>query len=164
MSLHLGGPEVNLEHHPGPTPGSIWVIIPAAQVIFVGDSLTINQPPFLAQADLPVWIENLEALAKSYANYRIISGRGGLASTEDVRTLRKLLKDISHKMEQLAERNAAPEATQELIPLLLSNYTFPPQMQELYTARLRYGLYHCFTKRYRPTSVSGQTEIEEEEQ
>lgn len=164
MSLHLGGPEVNLEHRPGPTPGSLWVIIPAAQVIFVGDSLTVNQPPFLAQADLPVWIENLETLAKFYVNYRIVSGRGGLASVEDIRKLRKLLKDMSNKMEQLANKNAAPEATQELIPWLLSHYSYPPQMQELYTARLRYGLYHCFAKRYRPTSVSGQTEIEEEEQ
>lgn len=164
MSLHWGASEVVLEHHPGPTPGSIWVILASAKTMFVGDSVALNQPPFLAQAELGAWLESLDLLTKMYADYKIVSGRGGLAKIEDVRNLRKLLKEVLHKMEQLAAKNAAPEATQEMVGSLLSHYSFPAKMRELYTTRLTYGLHQCFARRYRPTNVIGQPEIEEEEQ
>jgi glyoxylase-like metal-dependent hydrolase (beta-lactamase superfamily II) len=164
MSLHWGAPEVILEHHPGPTPGSIWVILPAAKTMFVGDTLVINQPPFLAQADLNAWLDSLDDLLKNYADYRIVSGRGGLAKIEDVRRLRKMLNEILQKMEQLAAKNASPEAAQEMAGPLLAQFSFPSKLQDLYTTRLTYGLYQCFARRYRPSTVIGQPEIEEEEQ
>jgi len=164
MSLHWGAPEVILEHHPGPTPGSIWVIMPAAKTVFVGDTLTLNQPPFLAQAELGAWLEGLDALTKTYAEYTIVCGRGGLAKTEDVRSLRKMLKEILQTMEQLAAKNAPPEATQEMVNPLLSHYTFAAKLRDLYTTRLTYGLHQCFARRYRPTNVIGQPEVVEEEQ
>lgn len=164
MSLHWGAPEVVLEHHPGPTPGSIWVILASAKTLFVGDTVVLNQPPFLAQAELGAWLESLDLLTKTYTDYKIVSGRGGLAKIEDVRELRKMLKDTLHTMEKLALKNAAPEATQEMVGPLLAHYSFPAKMRDLYTTRLTYGLHQCFARRYRPTNVIGQPEIEEEEQ
>ena len=164
MSLHWGAPEVILEYHPGPTPGSIWVIAPSAKTVFVGDSLVVNQPPFLAQADLGAWLESLDILIKTYADYTIVSGRGGQAKVEDARGLRKMLKEISQTMEKLAAKNALPEATQEMVGPLLAQYSFPVKLRELYTTRLAYGLHQCFARRFRPTNVIGQPEVEEEEQ
>jgi glyoxylase-like metal-dependent hydrolase (beta-lactamase superfamily II) len=164
MSLHMGGPEVALEYHGGPTPGSIWVIVPAARTVFVGDALTVDQPPFLALADLPAWIESLDLLVNDYSDYRIVAGRGGLAGVDDVKKMRKLLKDILQRMEKLAAKNAASESTQEMVAALLGQYSFPAKLTDLYTTRLRYGLQQCFSRRYRPTQVVGQPEIEEEEQ
>jgi len=164
MSLHLGGPEVLFEHHPGPTPGSCWVVAPAARVAFVGDCLVLKQPPFLAQADLPAWLANLDLLAKDYADFRIISGRGGLAQAGDIDAMRALLQDVLERMEKLAERNASPEATQEIVPALMAQYSGSSKLHELYATRLRYGLHQCYARRYRPATVLGQTEVEEEEQ
>ena len=56
MVLHWGGPEVILKHKPGPAAGSIWVIIPEEEIVFVGDAVMPNQPPFLSNADLPAWV------------------------------------------------------------------------------------------------------------
>lgn len=164
MSLHLGGPEVLLEHHTGPTPGSCWVIVPAARVIFVGDHLVLNQPPFLAQADLPAWIASLELLQKDYANFRIVSGRGGLAGREDVGKMIALLKDVQQRTEKLAEKNASPDATQDLVTSLMQQFSPAAKMHDLYATRLRYGLHQCYARRYRPATVLGQPEVEEEEQ
>ena len=164
ISLHWGTQEVVLEHHPGPTPGSMWVILPAAKVLFVGDTLVINQPPFLAQAELGAWIESLDLLIKTYASYTIVSGRGGVASIEEIRGMRKLLKDILQGTERLAAKNAQPEATQGMIEPLLARFSFPAKLRDLYVARLTYGLHQCFARRYRPTNVIGQPEVEEEEQ
>lgn len=164
MSLHWGAPEVVLEHHPGPTPGSIWVILASAKTLFIGDTVVTNQPPFLAQAELGAWLESLDLLAKAYSDYTIVGGRGGLVTMEDVRNLRKMLKEILQKMERLAAKNAAPEATAEMVGSLLAQYTFPAKLRDLYTTRLTYGLHQCFARRYRPTNVIGQPEVEEEEQ
>jgi glyoxylase-like metal-dependent hydrolase (beta-lactamase superfamily II) len=164
MSLHWGAPEIVLEHHPGPTPGSIWVILASAKTVFVGDTVVTNQPPFLAQAELGAWLESLDLLTKTYSDFTIVSGRGGLAKIDEVRSLRKMLKEILHKMEHLGAKNAAPEVTQEMVGPLLAQYSFPAKLRDLYATRLTYGLHQCFARRYRPTNVIGQPEVEEEEQ
>ncbi|MBK7338598.1 MAG: hypothetical protein IPJ00_21800 [Saprospirales bacterium] len=48
MSLHWGTSPVLLESHAGPSNGSIWVRMPVKKVVFVGDMVVKNQPPFLA--------------------------------------------------------------------------------------------------------------------
>ena len=150
--LHFlwGGPEVILEHHPGPTLGSIWVIIPSAKVMFVGDTILYDQPPFLASADLQAWIESLELLKDSYKQYSIISGRGGPNDVKDIRTQLKTLKKILQGMERLAKRNAPPDKTEGMIPNLISDMSIPPQRREHYIQRLRHGLYYYYSQHYQP--------------
>jgi len=150
--LHFlwGGPEVILEHHPGPTLGSIWVIIPSAKVVFVGDTILSDQPPFLASANLQAWIESLELLKDSYKQYSIISGRGGPNDVKDIRTQLKTLKKILQGMERLAKRNAPPDKTEGMIPNLISDMSIPPQRREHYIQRLRHGLYYYYSQHYQP--------------
>jgi cyclase len=164
LFLHWGGAEAVLEYHPGPTPGSIWVVLPSVKVVFVGDTLTLNQPPFLAHADLGAWIESLDHLIRQYPDAIVVSGRGGLATMDDVQRQREMLKTISNGMEQLAAKNATPEATQDMIPALMSSYVVSNKLRDLYLTRLRHGLYQCFIRRYRPTSVVGPIETEAEEE
>jgi glyoxylase-like metal-dependent hydrolase (beta-lactamase superfamily II) len=140
------------------------VVIPEAKTVFVGDTLVLNQPPFLAQADFNAWSESLNSLLKVYSGFQIVCGRGGLAAIEDIRAHQKLIKDIAEGIEKLAARNAAPEATQEMVPKLLSKFSASGKQRDLYATRLRYGLYQCFVRRFFPTTVIGQPELEEEEQ
>jgi glyoxylase-like metal-dependent hydrolase (beta-lactamase superfamily II) len=164
MSFHWGGPEVILEHHPGPTPGSIWVIVPDVHVIFVGDSVVMRQTPFLAFADLEAWLESLDLLLDTYRNFIIMSGRGGPVIGEDVRLQQKILKEVNNGLEALAKKNAAPEETEVMIQGLLTKCNVPSEFRERQKQRLRYGLYHCYTRRYRSTGLLGQAETEDEEQ
>jgi cyclase len=164
ISLHWGGPEVILEHHPGPTPGSIWVHIPDVRVVFVGDTLTIGQPPFLALAELDAWLANLELLMKSFQDYVIIAGRGGLATPDDLVHQRDMLQEVTGIIADLTSRNASPETAQSLTSGLLTKYPAPVKLRDLYAARLRYGLYHCYSRRFHPTNALGSAEVEYEEQ
>jgi glyoxylase-like metal-dependent hydrolase (beta-lactamase superfamily II) len=87
MALHWDESPVILEHHPGPTLGAMWVILQPEQVVFVGDLVAKNQPPFLAHGDLPAWIEGLELLASpAYRGFTVVSGRGGTVATAIIRT------------------------------------------------------------------------------
>jgi glyoxylase-like metal-dependent hydrolase (beta-lactamase superfamily II) len=141
---------VNIEYHAGPAQGSTWVTIPALKAAFIGDAILVGQPPFLTNADIPAWVETLELLLASYRDYKIISGRGGLVSIEDVSAQHHHMKNILKGLEKLAKKNAAPEDIESLIPGLLADLSFPPELKEQYIQRYRHGLYQYYTRHYRP--------------
>ncbi|MEK6221268.1 MAG: hypothetical protein N2D54_03385 [Chloroflexota bacterium] len=60
--LHWGGTQVIVEHHPGPEEGASWVVLPELSIAFVGDAVMLKQPPFLANANIPAWIDTLDLL------------------------------------------------------------------------------------------------------
>ncbi len=153
MSLHWGGPEILLEHHPGPSAGAIWAIVPAEGLAFVGDSLVVNQPPFLASADLPAWIESLELLKKSYAGFSLVAGRGGLASEETLAGVMAGVTNALNGMEKLSKRHAPPEATESLIPGLMEDFAVTASRRERFQLRLRHGLFQYYARHYRPSST-----------
>lgn len=148
LLFQWGGPQVILEHHPGPTLGSIWVLIHSAKVIFVGDTILNDQPPFLASADLPAWIESLELLQSSYQEYTIISGRGGSKGKNGIQSQLKILKQILHGLEKLSKKDAPPEMTEGLIADLISGMSLPGNRRKHYIQRLRHGLYYYYSQHY----------------
>ncbi len=162
--LHWGPPDVLLEHHPGPTAGSIWGIIPSAHIIFVGDSVIANQPPFLANADIPAWLESLELLMSTFKDFTFVSGRGGIVAYEAVCSQHQMLKSILKGLEKFAKRNAASETAESLIPGLLSDYSYSPHLEEQYMQRLRHGLSQYYMRRYRPMDIANQAKNAESEQ
>lgn len=138
--LHLawGSSPILLEHHPGSSPGAVWVILPEDKVIFVGDAVIPDQPPFLAQADIPAWQVSLKYLMEKYKNYIVIGGRTGQVSHEQIRWQIKLLQTIDTKLTVLADKKAHPEAIEQLIPVLLNKIT--SDESTFYYKRLRWGI------------------------
>jgi cyclase len=166
MSLFWGGPEVILQHRAGPSSGSIWVVVPNDKVVFVGDLVTPEQPPFLAYADMNEWIENLEVLLTEFKDYVVVSGRGGPVTTKAIRTQQQFLKAVVKQTDRLARRNASPEETEDAVPGLLNELALnvDADMHDKYTHRLTYGLAQYYIRRFRPSNSLEQPEIEEEEQ
>ncbi|MBU2609501.1 MAG: MBL fold metallo-hydrolase [Chloroflexi bacterium] len=179
MTIHWGGTSVLLEHHPGPGVGASWVILPEPKVVFVGDTLVLNQPPFLASADLPAWIDALKLLlSPAYRGWLVVSGRGGLAPVEVIRAQVEYLKHILGKLDKLADRVGAAlpeghrdgvssskgaaqkkspsEEIERLIAPLLSGFKIPNDLQRQYAQRLRYGLNQYYLRHYRPTNNAAE--------
>jgi glyoxylase-like metal-dependent hydrolase (beta-lactamase superfamily II) len=153
MTLHWGDTPILLESHPGPSSGAIWVILPVEKVVFVGDTVTKAQPPFLAYASLPEWIEALKLLLEpEYKGFTIISGRGGVVNTQVIRSQVDILKRIHDKVEKLGGKKASPAAVEKLADLLLKDFKAPAARQKQYTHRLRYGLNHYYARHYHSTS------------
>jgi glyoxylase-like metal-dependent hydrolase (beta-lactamase superfamily II) len=161
LTLHWGEPEVIIEYHPGSSSGAIWVIIPELEIIFVGDTVVLNQPVFLADADLELWLQALVELRSTYKNYRIISGRGGLTDVIAVREQIKYLRKILRAVERLAEREAEPAATEKLIPRLLKGLDYPQEWQTLYEQRLKHGLHQYYSRVYGVKNEQGQSQDED---
>lgn len=151
LDFHWGAPELYVASHPGPAPGASWVVLPSDRLAFIGDAVPVAQPPFLAEADIPAWLETLEQLLSSkYRSYTFISGRGGPVAVEEIRALRGLLKKVDKKLTALWNNNAPVEEAIKLVPTLMEDYDPPRSRVELYTQRLRYGIERYYNRHSQP--------------
>ena len=148
-SLRLGESEVRLEHHPGPSAGASWAILPKSKVVFIGDAVVAKQPPFLALAHIPSWVEALDVLlSKDFKDYRVISGRGAVIGPTVIRNQRRFLKDVESRLGRLAKRKAAAKEAEKLAPKLLEKYKYPKKYEGIYGQRLRHGLRQYYERHH----------------
>jgi cyclase len=158
MAIEWSNFPVILEHHPGPTAGACWVILPEAKIVFVGDLVVKNQPPFIASANLAEWIKTLDQLLATYPDYAIVSGRGGIVSPADVQVQRAKISSIHQLLEELSRKQAGLDAIDGLIPRLMDDMNAPAERQKAYFQRLSHGLRHYFVRHYRAGSVIDESE------
>ncbi|MEN4010821.1 MAG: hypothetical protein ROW48_02175 [Bellilinea sp.] len=148
--IHWGDDPILLEYHPGPAAGAIWAILNRKQALFIGDAVVVNQPPFLAGADISLWQESLEnLLSPTYQNHLLINGRDGLITQKHVRQQLDFLKNVQERMEQLASRKGEPEETSTWIPELLGRMDFPAERKIQYVQRLKWGLVQYYNRHFR---------------
>lgn len=141
MQINSEDCEIHLEHKPGSAPDAIWAILPKQSVIFLGDAVVIDQPPFIAQADLALWIEQLKALlANPYRNYILVSSRGGLVATEQVREQIKYLEKLQNLTDTQIKRKPGTENIEHIVQLALKGISFPAKKMDLYQKRLHWGV------------------------
>jgi len=159
MEIHWNQSPLFLEYHPGSATGSIWAVLPEEQVVFAGDAVLVDQPPFLISADLPAWRENLSLLlSPRFYGYTVVSGRGGLVTPAQVKTQLAYLEKAQMLLDDLAEQKASPDATDRLVDPLMEGIPCLSGRGEQYRQRLAFGLRQYYLRHYRP----GSSEIVEE--
>ena len=141
LEVNYDSSMVVLEHHPGPTADAIWTIVPNEGVIFLGDAVICDQPPYLWQADIPSWLTQLHLLTTNpYKNYSLISGRGGLVPAERVKEQIRLLEKIQKQLESLQAKGGQPADTVKLVTGIMKGLTYQVNRETLYRKRLTWGL------------------------
>jgi glyoxylase-like metal-dependent hydrolase (beta-lactamase superfamily II) len=149
LSLYSGGTEIILEHHPGPDDGAAWLVLPEDRVVFVGDLITVKQPPFLSRADLDAWDQSLELLSSEpYQEYTIIGSREGKLNERSIKDMRKFIGNVQKQMERLSKRKSAVENVEKLVDKLLGSFDFSTRYRNQYYQRMLYGLQHLYSKQY----------------
>jgi glyoxylase-like metal-dependent hydrolase (beta-lactamase superfamily II) len=157
MVLHWDDAPIVFEHHPGPTSGSMWVLVREQKVVFVGDLVSKNQPPFLAHADLPAWIEALDLLlSPEFKGFTFVSGRGGTVSTAIIKAQSEFIEHLHERLEKMAKRGSSPDATEKLIEPLLTGFKASAARHKQYVQRLRYGLRYYYSRHYRMGSSADE--------
>lgn len=145
LEIHWETNPMILEYHPGPSTGAIWATLPEEQIIFLGDAVVPNAPPFLASADIPTWKETLALLSKpDLRNYILISGRGGVVTHEQVKEQVHFLEKVEHQLEKLGEK-AGSEEIEKSVAHLIKSFEVPADKLAHYSLRLRWGLQHYIT-------------------
>jgi glyoxylase-like metal-dependent hydrolase (beta-lactamase superfamily II) len=155
MEIHWGDKPVQLEYHPGPSTGAIWVSIPDEKVVFVGDAVVLNQPPFLAGSDIPAWVESLKLLlSPAYRGYLVVTGRGGETSVDGIRAQLNFLNTVQSKLEKMSSKKSVSDAMDSLLASLLADFKIPHNRTEQYTQRLRHGLLQYYYRHYQNVNSS----------
>jgi len=149
LAIEWSNISVVLEHHPGPASGALWVVLPDHEIVFIGDAVVKSQPPFFNAANLPQWIESLELLTSDqFKKYKVVSGRGGVVSSQAVRSQLELITQVHKEMEKLAAKKASIEAVEKYATQLAGSFKSPAARQAQFAQRLRYGLTHYYTRHY----------------
>jgi cyclase len=159
MTIHWNDDfPIVLEHHPGPSTGATWVVLESEKVVFVGDAVLRNQPPFLAGADIPEWLDSLKLLlSPTYRGWLVVSGRGGLVNADAIRVQRDYLDQLLNKIGKLAQKKSQPGDMESLVAPFLNPFKIPANRRKQYTQRLRHGLYQYYARHYHPDSnVTGE--------
>lgn len=149
MLLHFDQRELRLEVHPGAGPSACWLISSKDKVVFVGDTVVVGEPPFIAQADIPAWNKDLDLLSsRAFKDYTVIAGRGGKAGKGDIAEMRRFLKTVEEKLRPLAKKKTAAAEIDKLALKLAEKYKGTGKRKNLYVQRLRFGMQNYFSRRY----------------
>jgi len=138
LILHLGDREVLFWHRPGPTAGSMWVILPEAEIAFIGDTVTVSEPPYVGEADLDSWLDSLDELrSKAFNSFLLISGRDGIIQREAVTEMARFLRKVQLRLKRLTGR---PESAGRVAKGLIRSYRIPSTRRDQVLLRLQSGL------------------------
>lgn len=132
---------VVVTHQPGGHLAGSWVRYDAEKVIFVGDSVVTDQPPFLAWCNIDRWIDELTWLSSDFfRDYQIISGRNGLVGQNSLFKMIDFLTSVKGVVEELTQLEDLNGGIAQWAPQLLNQFSFDRKMTDHYNSRLVWGM------------------------
>ena len=145
INLFWDGAPVLLEYHPGPSPEAIWLKLPNEKIVFVGDTVVPNAPPFLFCAVISEWLAAIDLLlSPEYSGYIVVSGRGGLVTVNDIQRQAGFLQEVDDIIQRACDDKLPADELDHFIPDLLNQFEIPAGKREHYWMRLKYGLLHYY--------------------
>jgi glyoxylase-like metal-dependent hydrolase (beta-lactamase superfamily II) len=149
LSVYWDEHPVVLRHRPGAHTAGTWLQYDVEKILFVGDSVVLHQPPFLAWSDLNIWLEELELLgSETYKDYKIVSGRNGVLKLRSIEKMREFLVDVKEVVEKVASKDGSVDALLAEVPALLKGLSFNKSLTQLYHNRLAWGLEQYYKRHY----------------
>lgn len=149
LELHLGERRVLFWHRPGPTAGAMWVVLPEAEVAFVGDLVSISEPPYVGQADIEAWLAALDELrTPAYEDFILISGRDGRVGRDELNAMARFVRKIPVRLERLEKRGDSPEAAERIARNLAKDFKLPNTRRDQVMLRLQTGLRSLYSRSY----------------
>lgn len=144
LTLHLGDREVWFWHRPGPTAGSMWVILPDAEIAFIGDTVTVSEPPYLGESVIDAWLEALDELrSKAFSSFILVSGRDGIIEREAVNEMARFLRKVQLRLSRMSSK---PESAGRVARVLIRGYRIPTTRRDQVLLRLHAGLRGLYTR------------------
>lgn len=148
MSLTLGEVEFHFLHRPGPQLGSMWIRLPGEKTVFIGDTVTLSEPPYIGAADLEQWAAALDELRSSaYASFTLISSQGGPAKRDDINAMARFLRKVENRLEKLAGGKPSEEDLALMAKDLLGDFKVPSPRADQALLRLQSGLLDILAER-----------------
>ena len=137
ISIFLNELELTFLHRPGPQDGSMWIVIPSVKTIFIGDFVTVSQPPYFGAADTDRWLQGLDELRSSpLATYKIISSRDGPVERADINDMARFLRKIPPRLKDLTGGENDEVVARKHASSLLKSFPVPAVYNDIAHTRL----------------------------
>lgn len=141
LTIELGGKTLVLQHHPGPTAGAIWALIPDQGIVFIGDAVTTTEPPYLGEADIEAWLEGLDLLRESeFEDWKYISSRDGPIERDDINDMARFIRKVPVRLDRMSEREDPAASAGTFANELMGDFRVTKSREELCHLRLTSGL------------------------
>jgi cyclase len=147
LVIYLGKREIHFWHHPGPTPGSMWVVLPESKVAFIGDVVTVAEPPYLGEAEIETWLSTLDVLrGSSMLSYTLVTSRDGLIERQDINTMARFLRKVPRRVGRISRGGNREETTAKFAQQLIRDFDVPSGRRDQVLLRLQAGLTQLCTR------------------
>ncbi len=147
LELYLGDRLIEFWHRPGPMAGSMWVVFHDSGVAFIGDTVSVSEPPYLGEADIDAWLESLDDL-RGLQGYKLITSHDGLIKASDVNAMGRFLRKIPVRLARMADRSQPLEAAPTLASRLMQGMKVASSRREQAVFRLECGLVRLYRRTY----------------
>jgi glyoxylase-like metal-dependent hydrolase (beta-lactamase superfamily II) len=147
LLIHLGDQLVALRHQAGPAPGAMWVVLEARGAVFVGDAVTVSEPPFLGYAQIDLWLEALDVLRNPpFQDFKIIGGRDGLLDRDAVNDMARFLRKVPVRLDRLQASADVESAADGAAAELMDDFKVSSARRDLCHLRLKAGLIRLYRR------------------
>jgi cyclase len=137
--LFKGDKEIHLIPLGGHTPATSVVYLPNEKLLFAGDVVVTNRPPFLSQGNTKQWLEALTYLRKMRYDV-LIPGHGELSGKEATETMSDYLRLVRRKVRGAYLSGMAKADTARSLSHLIHYWPIPAFEKPKADRRFKSGL------------------------
>jgi cyclase len=137
--LHHGDKEIHLIPVGGHTPATTVVYLPEEKLLFTGDVVVTNRPPFLSQGNTKEWLEALTYLRKLHYDI-LIPGHGELAGKEATENMSEYLRMVRRRVRSAYRSGLTKADTARSLSYLIREWPIPPFEKPKADRRFKSGL------------------------
>ncbi|MCL7453776.1 MAG: MBL fold metallo-hydrolase [Anaerolineae bacterium] len=137
--LFKGDKEIHLIAVGGHTPATSVVYLPRERVLFAGDVVVTNRPPFLSQGNTKEWLEALTYLRKLRYDI-LIPGHGELTGKEATQKMSEYLRMVRRRVRTAYQSGLSKGDTARSLAHLVRFWPIPPFEKPKADRRFKSGL------------------------
>jgi cyclase len=123
--LFKGDKEIHLIPLGGHTPATTVVYLPEDGLLFAGDVVVTDRPPFLSQGDTKEWLEALTYLRKLQYDV-LIPGHGELSGKEATEKMSEFLRIVRRRVRSAYGAGLSKSDTARSLKHLIHHWPIPP--------------------------------------
>jgi cyclase len=138
-TVFRGDKQIDLIPVGGHTPATIVVLLPDEGLLFSGDVVVTNRPPFLSQGNTKQWLEALTYLRKLRYDV-LIPGHGQLTSKEATEKMSEYLRMVRRRVRSAYQSGLPKADTARSLSHLIRFWPIPPFEKPKADRRFKSGL------------------------
>jgi cyclase len=139
MGLFLGDKEIHVIHVGGHTPATSVVYLPRDGILFAGDVVVTDRPPFLSQADTKQWLQALTYLRRLRYDV-LVPGHGAPTGKEATGRMSAYLRLVRRRVRSAYRSGMDKTETARSLIDLLAFWPIPPEEKPKADRRFKSGM------------------------